>query len=198
MKLGKVPIWLIYIVLIVALYLGSLLIPSIPNAAIKSTLADAPKATLDVILAIIQLIVALNTGMLAAAGAITIKRNDWSRHWSRVDDLLILTVFISSAVSYYGVYLHTSPFLKPSSTESLILSRHAFTGPYRCNIMECWLASSCWVSCSSGCLRAKTRFQGGVRDRSAFECLALVQMARPALVEPYLKEQLFSICGQKN
>jgi hypothetical protein len=101
----RLPYWMIYGGVVFLIYIASFFIPADYAVPASLKFTDPAKATLDLVLAIVQLITALDTALLAAAGAITVKRKEWSTRWNYVDGLLVLVVFICGAVSYYGIYL---------------------------------------------------------------------------------------------
>jgi hypothetical protein len=66
---------------------------------------DSAKATLDVLTSASQLMVALNTALMGAAAAVTVKGHEWGARWQYVDGLLVMAAFAGGTASYYGVYL---------------------------------------------------------------------------------------------
>jgi hypothetical protein len=94
----------IYIVLALALYAASLLLPdsTVPTDAI--TVKDGGKATLDYLLEMTKLAVALNSAMFSAAGALAVKGREWSRRWGTWESACVVIALLCGAASYYGVY----------------------------------------------------------------------------------------------
>jgi hypothetical protein len=103
--LGRLPYWSIYVSAVILVYVASLFVPTDNVVPVSNKFVDPAKATMDVILAMVQLITALDTALLGAAGAMAVKGKEWSPRWNRLDGLLVLFVFICGAASYYGIYL---------------------------------------------------------------------------------------------
>lgn len=75
---------------------------------LQLTLAQPGEAALATINRMIELMVKLNTAMLAAAGTLTVKHKDWMATWNHVDSYLMMAVFCCGAISYFGIYVaHT-------------------------------------------------------------------------------------------
>ncbi len=103
--LQRTPYWLIYMALVAILFGLSFFIPVDTAIPIKNQLADPAKASLDFLLEMTKLITTLNTALLGAAGAITVKGKEWSASWNRADGILVVVALICAAISYYGTYL---------------------------------------------------------------------------------------------
>jgi hypothetical protein len=100
------PYWLLYVSAVATFYLASLLIPSEPSPPNPAPIDEArAKATLDLINEMTKLITALNTAIVGAAAAITVKGKEWSSAWRRSDGLTVVAAFVAVGVSYYGIYL---------------------------------------------------------------------------------------------
>jgi hypothetical protein len=100
-----VPLWPVYLAIVGALMFASEFVQGDKTVPFASTIADPGKQTIDVLAASSQLIVALNTALLSAAAAMTIKGHEWGARWHYVDGVLVMGALASGTVSYYGVYL---------------------------------------------------------------------------------------------
>lgn len=101
----KIPFWPIYTAAVVTVMVASEFIQS--DAALPATnkIQDSAKATLDVLMSASQLMVALNTALMSAAAAVTVKGHEWGARWRYVDGLLVMAAFAGGTASYYGVYV---------------------------------------------------------------------------------------------
>jgi hypothetical protein len=101
----RMPLWVLYIAVMLVFYLLSQLIPTSSDVPIYVTINDPGKATLDFLLETTKLITALNTALVGAAAAITVKGKDWSTNWSNLESTFVLLCFIGTSISYYGIYV---------------------------------------------------------------------------------------------
>ena len=97
-------LWGLYAVAAIILLAASYFIPVARVFLPGVNVTKPDEALLGLIKEMTQLIVALNTSMMAAAAALTIRGSVWSDRWSRFDSGLIVAAFASGAVSYFGVY----------------------------------------------------------------------------------------------
>src|SRR5689334_498621 len=93
--------------MVVAIYVASFFIraSASPGSFVAVPEGEKAKTILSVLTELIKLITTLNTAILGAAAAITIKGKDWSSVWTYRDGLAIMATFVAVAVSYYGIYL---------------------------------------------------------------------------------------------
>lgn len=101
----KFRLYWAFIVLALGMIALSFLIPAENVFEPGAVLKDNGKAVLDEFDSVIKLVTGLDSLLLAAAAAITVKGRDWSPRWTSIDSVLILLTFMAAAVSYYGVYL---------------------------------------------------------------------------------------------
>lgn len=94
----------LYIVFIILLVGGSTFIPRDLAFPVTHSLQDPAKATLDILDGITKLIAALDTALLGAAGAVVVKAPTWTKKWELLDSLLMTSVFVFGAISYFGIY----------------------------------------------------------------------------------------------
>jgi len=102
--LAKFKLWQLYLVIIFPLFGASLLVPADAPFDVGPTVLDPAKATLDIIDGVIKLVMALNTVMVGGAAALTVKGTSWTFNWTKLDSLMIVLVFLSGGVAYFGVY----------------------------------------------------------------------------------------------
>jgi hypothetical protein len=101
----RIPFSLMYVLIVCILYALSYFIPQGDVIPLTAKLTDPAESTLKFLTEMIKLITALNTALLGAAAAITVKGKEWSAIWSRLDGILILAILVTTSVPYYGIYL---------------------------------------------------------------------------------------------
>lgn len=103
-KVRNIPLWIPYTALAAILFVLSLFLPHDDVMGAGLTISDPGSASLSTLQEIMKLVLSLNTAMLAAAGTLVVKGNDWTGGWSKLESLLIISVFLCGVVSYFGVY----------------------------------------------------------------------------------------------
>ncbi len=98
-------LWHLYLAAVILLVGVSLCLRAPDAFAPGPQVKDPGKSLLDVMDSAIKLLVALNTAMVTAAAALTVKGHTWSAGWGKADSLLILAVFLCGAVAYTGGYV---------------------------------------------------------------------------------------------
>jgi patatin-like phospholipase/acyl hydrolase len=78
------------------------------------TIVDPGKAALDVALEVIRFAITLNTAIIAAAAALSVKGADWISDWGIDSSLLVTLTLVGCALSYYGAYSAFSVLLEMS------------------------------------------------------------------------------------
>jgi hypothetical protein len=100
--------WWLYVTLVAALFVASLFLPD-GGAMPGVTDADLRKEVIGYLTQMNQLVMALNTSLFAASGALAIKGRDWSDAWGTLETYLVMLALFGGACSYYGLFLtHTA------------------------------------------------------------------------------------------
>ncbi|MBK8630135.1 MAG: hypothetical protein IPN84_07980 [Sphingomonadales bacterium] len=118
----RIPNWAIYVGLAATLYAMSLFLPDPDVLGSLAELKDPAGAMLDAVKSISTLVSALNTTLCAGAAAFSIKGKEWSSHWNRAFEIIILCVFLCGAVTYYALYLSSIAVLELVASGSFGLS----------------------------------------------------------------------------
>ena len=104
----RVPLWAVFIALIGLLFLASTQLPAEamqPILQFDEENGDQLKATLDQLNLLSQLMIGLNTSLIAGALAVSVHGRSWNPKWNGFDSAALLLVLSSGATVYYGVYL---------------------------------------------------------------------------------------------
>ena len=106
MAIAKPPFYVTaYVVSIVAFTLATFAIPDNVGINADKVLPESATAALDHLSEIARLIGTLNTALVGACGALSVRGKDWSLRWEHVDGYLIVLSLVAAAASYYGAYL---------------------------------------------------------------------------------------------
>jgi len=100
-----------YIVVVLLFYACSQFIPTSDSIPFTVELEEPAKATLDFLVETMKLTTGLNTALLAAIAAITVKGREWSERWGRWEGTLVVAALCGVAVSYYGIYVEHASVL---------------------------------------------------------------------------------------
>lgn len=99
------PLSIAYVGLVAIGIVLSGFIPESGSVPTRQTIGDPGAATLEFVTQLVQLMTAINTAMLGAAGTLLMKSKEWRMELSLFDGILLLLIFSAGAASYYGVYL---------------------------------------------------------------------------------------------
>jgi hypothetical protein len=102
---NRIPLWVTYVVLVVGMLIGSLYVPQASIFLPGPSVSEPGNEIINLLGEMIQLVSGLNTAVLGAAAAMTVKGREWSSRWNRSDSLLTIAVFAFCSVSYFGGYL---------------------------------------------------------------------------------------------
>jgi len=115
----SVPLWAAYVAIVLTLLALSFFLPRDDIFPPGSDLKDPAQATLTTLSEIMKLVLSLNAAMLAAAGALIVKGTDWFGGWRKFEGLMILCVFLSGVVVYFGVYTCNMAILTMVNAETI-------------------------------------------------------------------------------
>lgn len=104
LDLRLVPLWVPYTALAALLFGLSFFLPYDDVLGAGQEVSDPGRASLAILQEIMKFALSLNTAMLAGAGALILKGNDWAGGWRKLESLLIISVFLCGVVCYFGVY----------------------------------------------------------------------------------------------
>jgi hypothetical protein len=99
------PYWAIYCGIVLGIFGLTFFIRPSASPPNPVRLEGGTKIALDLIQEMSKVLTALNVAIVGAAGTLVVKGKDWSTGWTRWDGLAIVLLFVSIAVSYYGLYL---------------------------------------------------------------------------------------------
>jgi hypothetical protein len=103
--LMRIPLWAVFLLLVFA---GIYLLLHIPQDDAFPPGLDVPepgKAVVETLREISKLVTTINSAMIAGAAGLAIKGKDWTSQWGRAETFLVMLVFLSGSVAYFGVYL---------------------------------------------------------------------------------------------
>jgi hypothetical protein len=101
----RIPGTWAYLVLVVALYFVSLLLPREKPIADPLMLTEPAEANLALIKDVFALVGTWAAGLFAAAAAVAVKGREWSHGWRPLDSVLVVAVLACGVLVYYGIYL---------------------------------------------------------------------------------------------